>query len=457
MNRRAFLQAAAGAAALPVLASRAMAQNPPAVLELRGAIDAAGFGVNAGAPDDQTVALQAALNAASEADQPLFLQPGRYLVSSIALPRRARLIGIAGATTLVHSGGGRFVVGYDSDLVHLTDLVFDGGDLPLDEFVPGGVHLSNVREARISGCRFVASGAAGLALDRSGGRIIGNDIVGARFAGIRAIESTGLLIDGNAITDCADNGILVYRWTEGTDGTIVTGNRIARIGAASGGTGPFGNGINVYQAHNVMVAQNSISDCAFSAVRANGADNIQIVGNNCAGLGETAIYSEFAFEAALIANNIVDGAASGISVANFIDGGRIASVTGNIVRNITGIGPYETQPPGFGIGIYVEADTAVTGNVVDGAALAGLWLGWGPYLRNVTATGNVIRGAPTGIAVSVVDGVGTAVISANLISGAERGAIIGMRWAEAATGDLADGENAPHGLVVVGNQADMRL
>ena len=41
-------------------------------------------------------------------------------------------------------------------------------------------------------------------------------------------------------------------------------------------------------------------------------------------------------------------------------------------------------------------------------------LGWGPYLRNLVATGNIIRQAPIGCAVSVVDGAGTAVISDNL-------------------------------------------
>ena len=49
------------------------------------------------------------------------------------------------------------------------------------------------------------------------------------------------------------------------------------------------------------------------------------------------------------------------------------------------------QSPGFqwgdfGIGIYVEADTAVTGNVVESATRAGIMAGWGPYLRDVTIT-----------------------------------------------------------------------
>ncbi len=72
-------------------------------------------------------------------------------------------------------------------------------------------------------------------------------------------------------------------------------------------------------------------------------------------------------------------------------------------------------------------------------AVYGLNLGWGPYLRDVAATGNVIRGGKIGITVSVVEGSGPAIIADNLISGAESGAIVGMRWEEVATADLAGG------------------
>ena len=189
--------------------------------------------------------------------------------------------------------------------------------------------------------------------------------------------------------------------------------------AKDGGTGENGNGINVFRADGVIVANNRITDCAFTAVRANSASNVQIIGNNCRDCGEVGIYSEFAFAGALIANNIVDRAATGISVANFSEGGRMAVVAGNIVRNLVATGPYQPDAPGFGVGISVEADVAATGNIVDGAPLYGMMLGWGPYLRDVAATGNVIRRAPIGIAVSVVEGSGSAVISDNLIAGAD--------------------------------------
>ena len=59
-----------------------------------------------------------------------------------------------------------------------------------------------------------------------------------------------------------------------------------------------------------------------------------MIANSCARLGEVALYAEFGFEGALIANNLVDTAATGISVTNFNDGGRLAVVQGNLVRNL---------------------------------------------------------------------------------------------------------------------------
>ncbi|MBZ0164424.1 MAG: TIGR03808 family TAT-translocated repetitive protein, partial [Notoacmeibacter sp.] len=159
--------------------------------------------------------------------------------------------------------------------------------------------------------------------------------------------------------------------------------------------------------------------------------------NSCLRSGETALYSEFEFEGAIVSSNIVDGAANGISLVNFNGGGRMGTVTGNIIRNLSTEGPYPADKPGFGVGITVEADVAVSGNTVENAPRYGMHLGWGPYLRNVTATGNVIRRAGTGIAVSVVEGAGRAVITGNIIEGARNGAIVGYRWAEPATRDLA--------------------
>jgi uncharacterized secreted repeat protein (TIGR03808 family) len=235
---------------------------------------------------------------------------------------------------------------------------------------------------------------------------------------------------------------------------MVSGNRITGVNAVNGGTGQYGNGINLYRADGVTVTDNQILRSAFSAIRANSASNAQISGNQCLQSGETGIYAEFAFEGAVVSGNVVDGAANGISVVNFNEGGRLATVANNVVRNLSLKGPYVLEEAIFGVGISVEADTAVTGNVVENAPFWGLALGFGGYLRNVVASGNVVRQAGIGCAVSVAEGAGSAVISGNLFQGMTKGAIIGTRWKTPATGELLSGDEAARypQLTIEGNR-----
>jgi len=263
----------------------------------------------------------------------------------------------------------------------------------------------------------------------------------------------GVAIRDNVVEDSGNTGILVCREAEGDDNTIVTGNRISRVTARDGGTGQNGNGINLDKANGVIISGNIVEDCAFSAIRCFSSDRLSITGNIGKNSGEMAMYVEFASEGAIVADNFLDGGAGGISFANFMEhGGRLATCSGNIVRNIVG-GP--TYPDGnlqIGAGISVEADAALTGNVVEDC-MWGLKLGWGPYLRDVTASGNVIRRVKIGIGVSVVEGGGPAVISGNLISEASEGAILGMRWQDVATGELVeDSSDAPEWVRVEGNE-----
>ena len=241
-----------------------------------------------------------------------------------------------------------------------------------------------------------------------------------------SFDAQGLIVSRNTITGTNDNGIEILRTAIGDDGTLVADNRIEDIKAGPGGSGQYGNAINAFRAGNVIVRGNRIRNCDYSAVRGNSASNIQITGNSVTDVREVALYSEFSFEGAVIANNTVDGAAFGVSVCNFNEGGRIAVVQGNIIRNLIPKRPIGTAPDDdAGIGIYVEADTSVTGNVIENAPSFGVLAGWGKYLRDVAITGNVIRKAFAGIGVSVAAGAGTALVNNNLISETPRGAVVG--------------------------------
>jgi putative cofactor-binding repeat protein len=109
-----------------------------------------------------------------------------------------------------------------------------------------------------------------------------------------------------------------------------------------------------------------------------------------------------------------------------------------------------------GIGIYVEADSSVTGNVIENAPSFGIIAGWGKYMRDVAITGNVIRNAFVGIGVSVASGAGTALVNNNMISGAPRGAVVGLDHARPITTDLSIEGAQKFAQVVVGTNAVRR-
>ena len=424
----------------------------PALLPLAahgGMLSAAEAGVMAGSGRDESAALQALLRRGACDGRPVRLSRGDYVVSNVELPDGLELHG-AGAR-LVYGGGGRFVDARGGRL-RLSGLAFDGGGRPVLDRLAGALTVRDCGDLRIEDCAFAATRGTGLRLERCGGAV-----EACRFeriggvAGLFSIDATGLRIAGNRVEDAADGGILVHRSRAGADGTIVASNRIARVRADSGGTGPYGNGINTYRAHGVKIADNHVADCAFSAIRCHSATNATVTGNTALRSGETALYAEFSFEGAVIASNLVDGAAVGISIANFMQGGRLATCAANVVRNCRAHGPYPAENAGFGHGIFVEADTAVTGNSVDAIDRWGIALGWGPYLRNVAATGNVVREAGVGVAVSVADGAGSAVIANNVLS-ARDGAIVGHRWRERATGELMGAADAPPHLRLAGNR-----
>ncbi len=352
----------------------------------------------------------------------------------------------AATARLVLSRPAPLFAGNGAANIDLTGLVIDGAKLKPAEG-RALVHVADATDIRITDCTIVNAGRNAISLERCSGAVTGCAIEDAGDGALFAIDSTGLRIAGNVIRRSGNNGIQVWRSAFGDDGTIVTDNRIEQTRADAGGDGPYGNGISVYRAGNVIVRGNRIDRCAFSAVRGNSASNIQIAGNICTRLDEVAIYSEFSFEGAVITGNTVDSATVGISVTNFDVGGRLAVVQGNLIRNI--------KPGGEdrGIGIAVAADSVVTGNVIENVPTRAMEIGYGPYLRDVIVSDNIMRGAGVGIAVSVVPGAGTALIANNLIADAKQGAVVGMEWEKTVTGDMTkDGVGKYAHVTLSGNR-----
>jgi uncharacterized secreted repeat protein (TIGR03808 family) len=453
LNRRLLLSSIASMFCCPAAGTAMAAKLKPVPDGMRGTIDISGYGVGPDAAADQGKALSRLFKDAAQTGMPVFLPAGDYLLSGITLPDNLRLSGVPGRTRLTYAGGGGFLSGEGLERLTLSDLVLDGGGKELGDNAQGLLNLRGVANLAIENCTITGSSKHGINAEHCGGRIERNSISQSAASGIYAVESENLSIAANTVFDCGNGGILVHRWEAAEDRTMISGNRIFRIAAKDGGTGENGNGINIFRAANVMVTDNHVSDCAFSAIRANSATDVQISNNQCLRSGETAIYAEFGFQGALVTGNLIDGAANGILIVNFDEGGRLATVSNNIVRNLNVDGPYIHDGAGFGFGIAVEADTAVTGNVIENAPKWGLMLGWGPYMRNVVATGNLVRNAGGGCAVTVVEGSGTALIANNLFQDVRDGAILGYRWNEKATGDLMkSGSEAFSHLTLSGNR-----
>jgi uncharacterized secreted repeat protein (TIGR03808 family) len=422
---------AAGAGLNPVRG--ATAAPPIAALGL----DTTHFGLHPSDTEDQTRLVQRAVEEASRARVPLALPPGIYRVGNLKLPAGAQLVGVRGATRLVLTKGPSLLTAEGADHVSLSNLVFDGAGQKLPER-RGLVQIARCRAVRIVDCEIVASGGNGLQCESVQGEVSGTTLSKIADVAILSDDAEGLLLARNSIDSAGNNGIQIIRRANGDDGTIIVDNRIEDVANRSGGSGQYGNGINAFRAANVIVRGNRIRRCAFSAVRGNAASNIVIEGNNVTDVGEVALYAEFGFEGAVITNNIVDGAAIGICATNFNRGGRLAIVQGNLIRNLKPKRPAGTDPgDSAGVGISVEGDAAVSGNLVENAPLAGIMLGWGPYLRDVAVTGNVVRKADIGIAVSVAPGAASTIIANNIIAESGRGAIVGMVRAKAVTADLS--------------------
>ena len=307
VNRRHLI----GASAAGVAGALAMSPDAARAAPLTSALgrDATQYGVRPGSPDDQTRALQRAIDEAARAQVPLALPPGVYRTGMLRLQNGTQLIGVRGATKLVFNGGASMLQGEGAGQHRPVPASrFDGGGIPLPTR-RGLVHCLGGRDIRITDCEITGSGGNGIWLEQVSGDISGNIFTKIATTAVVSFDAQGLIVSRNTIIGTNDNGIEILRTAIGDDGTLVADNRIEDIKAGPGGSGQYGNAINAFRAGNVIVRGNRIRNCDYSAVRGNSASNIQITGNSVSDVREVALYSEFSFEAAVIANNTVDGAA----------------------------------------------------------------------------------------------------------------------------------------------------
>jgi len=260
INRRKFLSGA-GASLVALSATSSSAKT------IGGGINANSEGLRTGSTSDQGKQLQKILNKASASNKAVFVEPGRYKISNLTLPKNTRLYGTSNATIFEYAGGDHFLYAENSDHIEVEGIKLDGGLLPVKEYARANLGVMNAKHLSIENCQITNASQSGIETTKSSGRISNNRIdTAVGTAGIVGQANTGMMISENVVSECANAGILVYRRDVGEDNTIITNNRVKFISAVKGGTGQYGNGINTWQADGVMIANNHVSDCAFSTM-----------------------------------------------------------------------------------------------------------------------------------------------------------------------------------------------
>ncbi|MBX9924732.1 MAG: TIGR03808 family TAT-translocated repetitive protein, partial [Hyphomicrobiaceae bacterium] len=244
---------------------------------------------------DQTVALQTLIDANAPRGRPVVLPPGPLLTGPLTLRPGTILTG-NGATRLVaafaNPNGGPLLSAKDAPGLRLSGFSIDG-NWRLPGAATALVAFTDCANLMLDGLTVMQSSGHGIALTRCTGRIERCQLSDILDAAIFSLDGR-MAMTGNTIEACGNNGILVWRSAPGEDGSELSGNRISKIRADGGGTGQNGNGINVFRSGAVRVHGNTITDCAYSAVRGNAASNLLVQANTCLRLGEVAIYCEYA-------------------------------------------------------------------------------------------------------------------------------------------------------------------
>lgn len=412
--------------------------------------------------------LQAAVNAAIAAGKSLYIAPGTYDVTNIGIGDPLRIFGTPGKVILRPASGAAYAlyVGAFTDVV-IEGIVFDGAGRTL--VADAGLATRSIlavkraraagSRIRITNCTFRNSPHAGLQI-----YAVSAHVSNCRFEGlvdgVFVRDGDGVHIVDNDFVGNAGNAIYVDRENAGTngvltpgfDGTVISGNRIDTVTQSDpSSTGWEGNGVLLLKTSGVHVTDNVIKGCALSAVRANCCTDTVITGNSCQVIGETAIYMEAILSGitsvapghgAVVTGNLVDDAATGITLANFNFGGRLGVVHGNLLRNLvvkTVAAGTANQYSTGGTGVIVEGDVNVNGNVVESAARIGVVLGTNDFTDDLLCTDNLIRNSPIGIGFADTSPTGgrdaQIYIASNMVAhytnDASHGAIVPVSYADA--------------------------
>ena len=118
----------------------ALAAPAKAVPLSRLGLDAAQFGVHPGAANDQSRALQQAIDQAARRRVPLWLAPGVYRAGDLKLTSGAHLAGVRGQSRIILTRGPSLFSADNADTITLSGLTLVGGQQKLPDGPRAGAY-----------------------------------------------------------------------------------------------------------------------------------------------------------------------------------------------------------------------------------------------------------------------------------------------------------------------------
>ncbi len=433
LNRRDLVVASSGFLGATVLGTTARSQvaaPPPASPGTRLNVKESPYGATGNGTTDDSAAIQSAIDDAESQGKVVYFPAGHYRARNLSVDDSVFLEGVPGKSVLHLAGIGTPANLLTIDLPSgtagctVSGLTFDGREATGGGRVAfnssGLVQIASSDDVRFVRCAVRNSAREGMRFNSTnGGAVSQCHVHDITETGIRAQNASNLHITDNEIAACGveatstgerkGNGIRIFHSSPGVDGAVITGNHIHDIDSDLT-LGPYGNGVSLYKAHNVLAANNRIYNCAYSALRANECEATQFVGNNCSCCGETAIWVEATGSslsadgfAAVVADNVVESAGRGINITNWNNGGRLAVCKGNTLRKIDGVGCYrQYNPTGCPSALKVESQTVVVGNVIEASTPVGIVAGTDNYFAEVIVANNLVRGDGTNLQWGIV-------------------------------------------------------
>jgi putative cofactor-binding repeat protein len=257
---------------------------------------------------------------------------------------------------------------------------------------------------------------------RSGTHIVG--IPGQSI--LRARAKGGPLLGIGAANDIRIDGLVLDGSSRSGDGALLVADDVEQLAVVNCKLVGAGGGGFALRRVSGRIADCDIGGCRNTAFVGEDPRGLEIARNHVHDCGDIGILVRRSNRgetgSALIAENIIRRVATGIAVDGHVGGARLAVVQANLIRNLF----FRKTVDPSGNGIAIEADSMVTGNVIENVPGFGIVAGRASRLRDVSVTENIVRNAYIGIGIPARRSAGSARITGNLISGAENGAIRAM-------------------------------